>query len=81
MAMLICVKNKDNTLKMNRDVVGNMPYASPDVSNMGRVGGNHNTPSMLMRTIILLTLQNNYKKILTLLIIKLDYKYFIKIKT
>ena len=36
-------KTRDNTLKMNRDVVGNMPYASPDVSNMGRVAGNHNT--------------------------------------
>lgn len=36
-------KTRDNTLKINRDVVGNMPYHSPDVSNMGRVAGNHNT--------------------------------------
>jgi hypothetical protein len=35
-------KKTDEMLKMNRDVVGNMPYLSPDVMNMGRVAGNHN---------------------------------------
>ncbi len=36
-------KKNDEMLKMNRDVVGNMPYLAPDVANMGRVAGNHNT--------------------------------------
>ena len=35
-------KTRDNALKNNREVVGNMPYMAPDVSNMGRVAGNHN---------------------------------------
>lgn len=35
-------KTRDNTLRNGRDIVGTMPYASPDVSNMGRVAGNHN---------------------------------------
>lgn len=36
-------KTRDESFKNNRDVVGNMPYRSPDVSNMGRIGGNNNT--------------------------------------
>ena len=35
-------RTRDESLKNNRDIVGNMPYASPDVANMGRVAGNHN---------------------------------------
>jgi hypothetical protein len=35
-------RTRDEKLKNNREVVGNMPYLSPDVSNMGRVAGNHN---------------------------------------
>lgn len=34
-------KNRDESLKYNRDIVGNMPYKSPDVENFGRVAGNH----------------------------------------
>ena len=32
-------KTRDESLKINRDVVGNMPYAPPDISNMGQVAG------------------------------------------
>lgn len=35
-------RTRDESLKNSRDIVGNMPYASPDVANMGRVAGNHN---------------------------------------
>lgn len=35
-------RTRDEKLKNDREVVGNMPYLSPDVSNMGRVAGNHN---------------------------------------
>lgn len=32
-------KTRDASLKNNRDVVGNMPYRSPDVENMGTLAG------------------------------------------
>ena len=32
-------KARDESLKINRDIVGNMPYAPPDISNMGQVAG------------------------------------------
>ena len=32
-------KTRDTSLKNNRDVVGNMPYRSPDVENMGTLAG------------------------------------------
>lgn len=35
-------KTRDEKLKNSRDIVGNMPYSAPDVSNMGRLAGNHN---------------------------------------
>ena len=36
-------KTRDESFKNNRDAVGNMPYQSPDVSNIGRISGNNNT--------------------------------------
>ena len=35
-------RSRDEKLKNNRDIVGNMPYSSPETSNMGRLAGNHN---------------------------------------
>jgi len=35
--------NRDGMLKNERAIIGTMPYAAPDVSNMGRVAGNGNT--------------------------------------
>lgn len=32
-------KTRDDSLKMKRDVVGNMPYRSPEIENMGRLAG------------------------------------------
>lgn len=32
-------KTRDDSLKNNRDIVGNMPYRSPDVENMGTLAG------------------------------------------
>ena len=32
-------KSRDDSLKMKRDVVGNMPYRSPEIETMGRLAG------------------------------------------
>jgi hypothetical protein len=34
--------NRDQYLKNNRPLSGTMPYKSPDINNMGRLGGNEN---------------------------------------
>jgi len=36
-------KHRDESLKNTRSISGNMPYRSPDVSNMGRLAGTDNT--------------------------------------
>lgn len=67
-------KERDDMLKNNRSISGNMPYKAPDVSNMGQLSGNvkeYNTKIQMERTApeMMLNLQSNpyvvdYKKAL-----------------
>jgi hypothetical protein len=36
-------KTRDESLKNTREITGNMPYQSPNISNMGRLAGNDNS--------------------------------------
>lgn len=65
-------KERDDMLKNNRAISGNMPYKAPDVSNMGQLSGNvkeYNTQIQMERTApeMMFNLQSNpyvvdYKK-------------------
>lgn len=67
-------RERDDMLKNNRAISGNMPYKAPDVSNMGQLSGNvkeYNTKIQMERTApeMMLNLQSNpyvvdYKKAL-----------------